>query len=55
MRERIGRMVVAFSKNQVPVTADDLGVAGALTVLMKDAIKPNVMQARTIRILPKAC
>nr|BAK01642.1 predicted protein [Hordeum vulgare subsp. vulgare] len=44
MRERIGRMVVAFSKNQVPVTADDLGVAGALTVLMKDAIKPNVMQ-----------
>jgi methylenetetrahydrofolate dehydrogenase (NADP+)/methenyltetrahydrofolate cyclohydrolase/formyltetrahydrofolate synthetase len=53
MRERIGRMVVAFSKNQVPVTADDLGVAGALTVLMKDAIKPNVMQVRAITILSK--
>lgn len=44
MRERLGAMVVAYSRAGAPVTADDLGVAGALTVLMKDAIKPNLMQ-----------
>ncbi len=44
MRERLGRMVVAVNKNGEAVTAEDLGVAGALTVLMKDAIKPNLMQ-----------
>lgn len=37
-------MVVASDRCGKPVTADDLGVAGALTVLMKDAIKPNLMQ-----------
>ena len=44
MRERLGRMVVALSTTGVPVTADDLGVAGALAVLMKDAIMPTLMQ-----------
>jgi len=44
MRERLGRMVVALNKNGEAVTAEDLGVAGAMTVLMKDAIKPNLMQ-----------
>ncbi|KAH9945924.1 C-1-tetrahydrofolate synthase [Epithele typhae] len=44
MRERLGNMVVATSKRGEPVTADDLGVGGALAVLMKDAIKPNLMQ-----------
>ncbi|HEX2993663.1 MAG TPA: formate--tetrahydrofolate ligase [Anaerolineales bacterium] len=44
MRERLGRMVVATDKRGQAVTAEDLGVAGALTVLMKDAIKPNLMQ-----------
>lgn len=44
MRERLGEMVVGTSKAGVPVTADDLGVSGALTVLMKDAIRPNLMQ-----------
>jgi len=44
MRERLGRMVVASSKAGEPVTADDLGVGGALTVLMKDTIRPNLMQ-----------
>ncbi|KAK4979722.1 tetrahydrofolate synthase [Elasticomyces elasticus] len=44
MRERLGRMVVASSKAGETVTADDLGVAGALTALMKDALKPNLMQ-----------
>eukprot|EP00842_Homolaphlyctis_polyrhiza_P003103 jgi/Hompol1/3794/HPOL_003393-RA len=44
MRERLGRMVVASSKAGEPITADDIGCGGALTVLMKDAIKPNLMQ-----------
>jgi methylenetetrahydrofolate dehydrogenase (NADP+)/methenyltetrahydrofolate cyclohydrolase/formyltetrahydrofolate synthetase len=44
MRERLGAMVVATSKQGEPVTADDIGVGGALAVLMKDAIKPNLMQ-----------
>jgi len=44
MRDRLGRMVVAVNMQGEAVTAEDLGVAGALTVLMKDAIKPNLMQ-----------
>lgn len=44
MRERLGAMVVASSKSGEPITADDIGVGGALAVLMKDAIKPNLMQ-----------
>lgn len=44
MRERLGRMVIATSKNGDPVTCDDIGAGGALTALMKDAIKPNLMQ-----------
>jgi len=45
MRERLGRMVVAFDRKGEAVTAEDLGVAGALAVLMKDALKPNLMQS----------
>lgn len=44
MRDRLGAMVVATNRRGEAVTAEDLGVAGALTVLMKDAIKPNLMQ-----------
>ncbi|XP_038622841.1 monofunctional C1-tetrahydrofolate synthase, mitochondrial [Tachyglossus aculeatus] len=44
MKERLGRMVVASDKSGQPVTAEDLGVTGALAVLMKDAIKPTLMQ-----------
>jgi methylenetetrahydrofolate dehydrogenase (NADP+)/methenyltetrahydrofolate cyclohydrolase/formyltetrahydrofolate synthetase len=44
MRERFGKMVVATSRSGEAVTVEDLGVAGAVTVLMKDAIKPNLMQ-----------
>ncbi len=44
MRERIGRIVVAFDREGCPITAEDLQVAGAATVLMKDAIMPNLMQ-----------
>jgi methylenetetrahydrofolate dehydrogenase (NADP+)/methenyltetrahydrofolate cyclohydrolase/formyltetrahydrofolate synthetase len=49
MRERLGAMVVATSKQGDPITADDLGVSGALAVLMKDAIKPNLMQTLQVR------
>ncbi len=44
MRNRFGAMVVATNKKGEAVTVEDLGVAGAVTVLMKDAIKPNLMQ-----------
>src|SRR5215216_1071783 len=44
MRTRFGAMVVATNKKGEAVTVEDLGVAGAVTVLMKDAIKPNLMQ-----------
>ncbi|KAF9580874.1 tetrahydrofolate synthase, partial [Lunasporangiospora selenospora] len=44
MRSRLGRMVIASNRAGHPVTADDIGIGGALTVLMKDAIKPNLMQ-----------
>ncbi len=48
MRDRLGRMVIGMSKAGEPVTADDLGVGGALTVLMKDAIMPTCMQVGSI-------
>ncbi|KAF1540156.1 Monofunctional C1-tetrahydrofolate synthase, mitochondrial, partial [Eudyptes chrysocome] len=44
MKERLGKMVVANDKKGEPITAEDLGVTGALAVLMKDAIKPTLMQ-----------
>lgn len=44
MRERIARIVIGQNRAGEPVTADDLGIAGALTVLMKDTIKPTLMQ-----------
>jgi formate--tetrahydrofolate ligase len=44
MRERFGRIVVGYTKNRTPVTAEDIGGAGAMTVIMRDALKPNLMQ-----------
>jgi methylenetetrahydrofolate dehydrogenase (NADP+)/methenyltetrahydrofolate cyclohydrolase/formyltetrahydrofolate synthetase len=44
MRDRMGRIVIGTSKAGEAVTAEDLGAAGAMTVLMKDAIMPNLMQ-----------
>jgi formyltetrahydrofolate synthetase len=44
MRDRLGRMVIGSNRAGEPVTADDLGTGGALTVLMKDTIMPNLMQ-----------
>jgi formyltetrahydrofolate synthetase len=45
LRERLGRIVIGVNKKGEAVTAEDLGAAGALTVLMKDAIKPTLMQS----------
>ncbi len=44
LRERLGRIVVATRKDRTPVTANDLKAAGAMTVLLRDAIKPNLLQ-----------
>jgi methylenetetrahydrofolate dehydrogenase (NADP+)/methenyltetrahydrofolate cyclohydrolase/formyltetrahydrofolate synthetase/formate--tetrahydrofolate ligase len=44
LRSRVGRIVVAFTKQGKPVTLDDVEVAGAVTVLMKDTLHPNLMQ-----------
>lgn len=44
LRERMGRIVVGYDKTMTPITADDIEVAGAMTVLLKEAIKPNLMQ-----------
>ena len=44
MRERLGRIVIGTNTRGEAITAEDLGVAGAMTVLMKDAIMPNLMQ-----------
>ncbi|MCO0832383.1 formate--tetrahydrofolate ligase [Fructobacillus sp. W13] len=44
LKRRVENIVVAYNFDKEPVTAKDLGVAGALTVLLKDAIKPNLVQ-----------
>jgi formate--tetrahydrofolate ligase len=44
LRERLGRIVVGTTWTGQPVTAEDLGVAGAMAVILKDALKPNLLQ-----------
>ncbi|MBA2266116.1 MAG: formate--tetrahydrofolate ligase [Chloroflexi bacterium] len=44
LRARLGRIVLAARADGTPVTADDLKVAGAMTALLTDAIKPNLLQ-----------
>ena len=44
LRQRLGRIVVASTYDGEPVTAEMLRAAGAMTVIMKDAIKPNIVQ-----------
>ncbi|NLL62357.1 MAG: formate--tetrahydrofolate ligase [Candidatus Atribacteria bacterium] len=44
LRERLGRITVAYTTNGQPITAEDLKAAGAMTVLLKDALKPNLIQ-----------
>jgi len=46
MRQRISKIILAYSTNGQPITTEDLEVAGAMTVLMKDAIQPTLMQTR---------
>lgn len=44
LRERLGRIVVGWTKAGEPVTAEDLKAAGAMAVLLRDALKPNLLQ-----------
>jgi formate--tetrahydrofolate ligase len=44
MRARLGRIVVGYTPSGEPVTAEQLKAAGAMTVIMRDAIKPNLLQ-----------
>jgi formate--tetrahydrofolate ligase len=44
LRARLGRIIVASTQDGAPVTADELRVAGAMTVIMRDAIEPNLVQ-----------
>jgi formate--tetrahydrofolate ligase len=44
LRKRIGRIVVAFTRHGKPVTTEDLKVAGAMAAILKDALKPNLVQ-----------
>ncbi len=44
LRARLGRIVLATKRDGTPITAEDLKVAGSMAVLLKDAIKPNLMQ-----------
>jgi formate--tetrahydrofolate ligase len=44
LRARLGRIVVGYTPTGEPVTAEELEVAGAMTVLLREAIKPNLMQ-----------
>ncbi|QXM06425.1 formate--tetrahydrofolate ligase [Crassaminicella indica] len=44
LKKRLARMIVGYTYDNEPVTADDLNATGALTLLLKDAIKPNLVQ-----------
>ncbi|MFL2986635.1 MAG: formate--tetrahydrofolate ligase [Candidatus Poriferisodalaceae bacterium] len=44
LRQKMGNIVVGYTKANTPVTAEELGVAGAMTVILREAIKPNLMQ-----------
>jgi formate--tetrahydrofolate ligase len=44
MRARLGRIVVGYTRRGTPVTAEELRAAGAMTVIMRDAVKPNLLQ-----------
>lgn len=44
LRARLGRIVVGYTPDGTPVTAEDIGAAGAMAVILKEAVKPNLMQ-----------
>ncbi|GFZ26726.1 formate--tetrahydrofolate ligase [Lactobacillus corticis] len=45
LKERIGRIIVGYSFEKKPVTVDDLGFTDAIAILLKDALKPNLVQS----------
>jgi len=45
LRKRLSRIIVAFTSNKTPVTAADLKAVGAMMVVLKDAIRPNLVQS----------
>ncbi len=45
LKERLSRIVVAYTYDEKPVTAGEIGAAGAMTALLKDALKPNLVQS----------
>ena len=44
LRSRIGKIIIGFNSREEAVTVDDLGITGSVTVLLKDAVKPNLVQ-----------
>ena len=44
LRERVGKIVVGYTKSGEPVTAEDLKVAGSMAVILRDALRPNILQ-----------
>ena len=44
LRERLGRIVVGYTRSGTPVTAEEIGVAGSMAVILLEAVKPNLMQ-----------
>ncbi len=44
LKARLGRMILAYTYDNKPITADDIGASGSMAVLLKDAIKPNLVQ-----------
>ena len=44
LRARMGRIVLGYSKDGTPITAEEIGAAGSMTVILREAIKPNLMQ-----------
>ena len=44
LKKRLGRMIVAYSFEGKPITADDLQATGSMAALLKDALKPNLIQ-----------
>ncbi len=44
LRARMGRIVLGYTKDGTPITAEEIGAAGSMTVILREAIKPNLMQ-----------
>lgn len=44
LKKRVGRIIVGQKRDQTPITADEVGATGPMTVLLKDALRPNIVQ-----------